>query len=361
VSLTGAVKPTFLYPRIKFGSPAVTIDAAEPTSRIPTTVPYTGLRGSNTVASGKTEYLFGRDEEQVGIALRCEQDQLAALRWFVQDFAKFGSQFQAWVDRNTGSCWPFENNLKDQNGLAMTLTGITAAYTAGVVGTAISLAGAYSLSVPLAQASAATLTGFDDPLSAAEGVLVVDVSPAFASSDGVLHHFLATSGTANRFFLSKNASNALIFQINDATDTAKATSGAVTWSTGQRVVIVASWNPSGTLRLWYSTTPGTFTELTTSTGAGTGLMSALPTTLFVGSDATPANRAAGTYDTLSFFKSTYGGLTDRAVQGLAGYRVVERTYFPYAELLAAQFQPARVVLGRPIWDWPMMFKNGVPA
>ena len=306
MSLTGSIRPTFLYPRIKYGSPAVTFDNAEPTSRIPTLTPYMGLRGVNTVASGKREYLFGRAEEQVGLVLRCEQDQLAALRWFVQDYGATGAQFETWVDRYTGSCWPFENNLKDQNGLTLTLATGTASYATASVGTGLVLSGTQYLSVATAQASATTPTGYDDPLLKDEGVLVVDVLPAFAGNDGGLHYFLDTGPTAaNRIELYKGASNFLVFKVTNAASAPKEVSVAVTWTTGQRITVVASWTTAGALTAWYAVDGGTFIPVSTAAGAGTGILGALPTTLFIGGDNVGANRATGTYDTVAFFKRAF--------------------------------------------------------
>lgn len=358
MSLTGTPKATFLYPRIKFGTTPVTIDAVEPTNRIPTIVPYMGLRGSSTVASGRTEYLFGRTEEQVGLVLRCEQDQLAALRWFVQDFAAVGSQFQTWVDRFQGSCWVFENNRKDQNGLVITLNGGgTETYAATANGNGIALSGSQYLSVATAQASAGTSTGYDDPIERTEGVLCLDVKPAFAANDGVQHFFLDGSTSVNKIQIYKHTDQKLYFSVYDAS-LDKTVSGTVTWSASDRVQIVALWPlGGGTPSLWYAVNGGAFTALTTASGSGTGTMAALPTTLYLGADNAGGNLALGTYDTVAFFKRAFA--TPQTT--LSNYRPIERNYFPYSELVAAQFQPSRVSLGRTIWDWPIQIRNGVTA
>ena len=347
MSLTGTIRPTFLYPRIKYGSPIVTFDNAEPTSRIPTLTPYTGLRGVNTVASGKREYLFGRAEEQVGLVLRCEQDQLAALRWFVQDYGATGAQFQTWVDRYTGSCWVLENNLKDQNGLALTLSTGSASYAAASTGTGLVLSGTQHLTVATAQATAATPTGYDDPVLASEGVLVVDFLPAFAGADATEHNIVA----ASQFRLYKNTANQLVFQTGpNAGDTV---AGTVSWSASQRVQIVAEWFTDGTRALWLAVNNGAFTPLTTAAGSAATIT--LGATLFIGANTAAANRALGTYDTVAFFKRAF--TTPQLT--LANFRPVERNYFPYAELTAAAFQPVRVTLGRPIFDWALTVRNGV--
>jgi hypothetical protein len=354
MSLTGAIKPTFLYPRITYGSPAVTLDVVEPTTRIPTLTPYTGLRGANTVASGKREYLFGRGEEQVGLVVRCEQDQLAALRWFVQDFAAEGHQFQTWVDRHTGSCWMFENTLKDQNGLALTHNGGSAVYASASTGTGIVLSGSKYLTVPVAQASAVTPTGYDDPILAAEGVIVVDFTPTFNGNDSTQHNIVDSAPDPPRLILYKTAANVLMLQINDGV-AGKSMSGSVTWISGDRVQIVGSWTTTGTIALWYAVNSGSFVALTTSAGAGSGILPGTPTTLSIGATTAGATPALGTYDTVAFYKRAF----DEPQRSLANFRPIERNYFPYGELIAATFQPVRVTLGRPIWDWAMTVRNGV--
>jgi hypothetical protein len=358
MSLTGPPKPTFLYPRFK--TPTYTLDIPEPASRIPTITPFTGLRGSNTVSTGKTEYLYGRGEEQVGLVLRCEQDTLAQLRWFVQDWAAPGNQFQATVDRYTGSCWAFENNRKDQNGLALVLGGGgTETYADATNGRGLVLSGAQYLTVPLAQASASTPTGFDDPLFKDEGVLVVDFKPAFASNDGV-EHYIVTGGNsgANSISLFKNVANELVFQIVDGSGTAKNRyfSPAPSWSSGNRVQAVALWTTAGVLELYAAVNSGAWQTFNSSSGAGTGLLGALPTTLGVGGLTTGLSLALGTYDSVAFFKRGFAA----PQLSFANYRPVERNYFAYGELVSTEFRPGRVVLGRTIWDWPITVRNGQP-
>ena len=352
MSLTGTPKPTFLYPRFTYGT--VTLDIPEPASRIPTVTPFTGLRGQNIVSTGKAEYLYGRGEEQVALVLRCEQDMLAALRWAVQDSLAQGTQFKAWVDRYTGSCWMFENNLKDQNGLELTHNGGSAVYAATTNGTGLVLSGSKYLTVTVAQASASTPTGYDDPLLATEGVVVVDFKPAFDGNDGVEHHIVDSAPDPPRILLYKLATNVLNIQINDGV-AGKAMGGTVTWTAGDRVQIVGSWDSTGTLALWYAVNSGAFVALTTSSLAGSGILPGTPTTLSIGATTAGATPALGTYDTVAFFKKAFSNphLT------LANYRPLERNHFPYAELVNAAFQPARVSLGRTIWDWPITLRLGV--
>ena len=356
MSLTGPTRATALYPRLKVSS-GPTIDIPEPAITLPTQPPTVGLVGQNRVASGKTETLFGRLEESCGIALRCEVDIVEALRWFCEDYAFRGTQFQAWIDRFTGSCWMFENNRKDQNGLTLALGGGgTETYATGSVGTGIVLSSSQYLSVVMAQASAATPTGYDDPLSNAEGVIVLDLKPAYAASDGVVHTLLDTQPNSNcRLTIFKQNDATLHLQITDSASGTKEVAGAVTFASGDRVQIVASWSTAGAIALWYAVNGGAFVALTTATGAGTGLMTSLPTNLTIGATYTAGNLAPGTYDTVAIFKKAYA----TPYLSLANYRPWRRNYFPYGELIGFQYAPARATLGRQIYDWAMAFRNGV--
>lgn len=352
MTLTGSPRPTFFYPRFKYGTPAVTLDIPEPViAFLPQPASTVGLATENRVASGKTETLFGRLEESCGLVLRCEADMLQALRWMCEDSAFRGNQFQAWVDRFTGSCWMFENNLKDQNGLAF--TPLTAPdYAAASVGTGVVLSGNY-LTVPLAQASAGTPTGYDDPLSKDEGVLVIDFKPAFPTSSGSLHCMLDMSGSINRMSLYKTAASFLILEIVDNSGNSKTLAGSPVWSANDRVTVIASWN-NGTLGLWVAINGGAFAALTTLAGS-TGILTTLATTLYIGAASSGANPAVGTYDTVAFFKRAFSNpLT------LANWRPWRRNYFPYGEVVGRQFAPQRVSFARPIDDWPLIFRNGRP-
>lgn len=367
--ISGSPKATFHYPRFTYGS--VTVDLVEPAVAI---TPVTaGLRGQNLVASGKAEYLFGRLEEGVSLQLLCEPDQLQQLRWMLEDALAQGTQFKAWIDRFTGSCWMFEKNRKDQNGLAVTLNGGGAeTYALGVQGSAryggygIVLSGSQYLSVALAQASAGTPTGFDDPLLKDEGVVHIDFKPTFASNDSALHTILNTSvggGGANELRLYKSSVNQLLFRLADASSSAFREqyfdiSEVPAWSANARVQLIASWLPTGLLELRCAVNGGAFATSgnTTFAGGGTGLLTALPTTLFLGSDNAGANRANGTYDTIAFFKKAF----TKPHLTLSDFRPLSRNHFPYAEATAPVFQPTRLSPGRQIWQWPLSIRNGRP-
>ena len=196
---------------------------------------------------------------------------------------------------------------------------------------------------------------------AADGVVVVECKPAFASTDSLAHHFvqtLNTGGTAqNRLTLRKLASNALEFEIQDAADAPKAKSGTVAFASGDRLRLVASYTTAGALFAAAQVNTGGWAELTTATGAGTGILSALGASLFIGADHSGGDRAAGTYETVAFYKRAFAS----PHVGLADYRPVERNYFPTAELVQAVFAPARESLVQQVWRWPMQVRAGVKA
>jgi hypothetical protein len=343
---------TYSYPKMVYGSPAITRTFQE--TAINYLTPMLAERGEKRMSDGHMEYLFSRFEETARVDLICQAHEYAQLRWAVRDWLGRGKQFQFWIDRYTGSCWSFDDTLRDQNELLLSLSAGSAVYADTTApGRGIVLTTGQYLSVALAQASAGTKTGFDDPLDIAEGTTVVDFKPAFASSDSTLHVILDTSGSVNRLQLRKTAANTLFFEITDAAAGVKSMSGAVTWAANDRVHIMATRSTVGVLTLAYAVNGGAFTALTTGAGAGTGLLTALPTTLYIAATNAAATPALGTYDTVAFFKKAFPTPTIT----LKDYLPVWRNYFPYAEHQAA-FQPERVTASRAIWRWPVLLRNG---
>ena len=346
---------TSLYPRLRYGTPAVTMDFLLGLSEwLPSAQQ---LRGANLTASGKIEYLNGRLEEACALTVVCEPPQYSQLRRAFEDVLAPGAQFEVWIDRFTGSCWQFGETLKDQNGLALALNTGSAAYVDGTNGRALSLGGSQRLSVATAQASAGTRTGFDDPLFKTEGVVFVDFKPTWAATDSAQHYIVDTSGTtANRLRVYKTAANALLLEILDAAAGSKIMAGNPTWAANDRVEIIARWTSAGALQLWYAVNGGAPIELTTGSGAGTGLITTLGATLYIGSDNAAANFAPGVYQGVAFQTRAF----PNPQQGLRNWRTVWRNYFPYAELTGTGWQPQRFLLDPEIWTYPLVIRNGVP-
>jgi hypothetical protein len=318
-----------------------------------------GLRGANLVATGEIEYLYGRLEEACSLTVACLASQYAQLRRAVEQQLVTGLQFEAWVDRFTGSCWSFAETLTDQNGLALTLNTGTAAYVdvGETIGRALSLGATQRLAVATAQASATpTKTGFDDPLSKAEGVLLLDFKPTWAATDGTQRYLVDTTGTtANRLRLYKTTGNVLRFEILDAAAGSKIISGSPTWAANDRVEIFARWTTAGALQLWYAVNDGAFTELTTASGAGTGILTTLGATVYVASDNAAANFAPGVYQGLVSYTRAFVD----PYKALRSWRPVWRNYFPYAELTGAAWQPTRYALDPQVWSYPLIIRAGV--
>ncbi len=355
-TIFGIVRPTSLYPRLRHGTPAVTIDLLEGVAEwLPSSQ---GLRGANLVATGEIEYVYGRLEEACSLTVACLASQYSQLRRAIEQSLVTGLQFEAWVDRFTGSCWMFADNLNDQNGLALALNTGTAAYVdqAEEVGRALSLGASQRLSVATAQASAATKTGFDDPLSKSEGVVLLDFRPTWAATDSTQRYLIDTTGTtSNRLRLFKTVGNVLTFEILDASAGSKIRSGSPAWAANDRVEIVARWTTGGALQLWYAVNGGAFTELTGSSGAGTGILGTLGATLYVGSENDATDFAPGVYRALAFYTRAF----DRPQEALRTWRSVWRNYFGSAELTGTGWQPTRSVLDPMIWVYPIVIRAGV--
>ncbi len=350
--LTAQDIPTFSYPKIRYGTaPVITRMFRE--AAVAFITPMLAERTENRMASGKTEYLFSRIEETARVDMLCEPDELAQLRWFFEDWGSRGKQFEFWIDRWTGSVWMFDDTRRDQNKLTLALSTGSEAYADTVNGRGIVLSTGQYLSVALAQASAGTKTGYDDPLDKAEGEIVVDWKPAFAGGDSTLHVIVDTTGGNNRLQLRKTATNTLVLEITDNAGGVKSVAGSVAWNSGDRVQIVARWDTGGGLALWYAVNGGAFVQLTTAAGAGTGIITTLPATLYIGANNAGASAALGTYDTVAIFKRAFAN----PLSVLPSYRPMWRNYFAYAELQRA-WQPTRVTPGRLIFAWPMLVRQG---
>lgn len=353
----GVIRPTSIYPRLRYGSPAITLDLLEgladwlPSSQ--------GLRGANLVSTGEIEYLFGRLEEAVSLTVVCLASQYSQLRRAIEQQLVTGLQHEAWVDRFTGSCWMFAESLEDQNGLALVLNTGSAAYVdqTETAARALSLGATQRLSVATAQASATpTRTGFDDPLSKAEGVMLLDFRPTWASNDNTQRYLIDTTGTtANRLRLYKTIGNVLTFEILDAAAGSKIVSGSPTWAANDRVEIMARWTTGGALQLWVAVNGAAFIELTGSSGLGTGIIGTLGATLYVGSENDATDFSPGVYRSLVFYTKAF----EKPHESLRSWRSVWKNYWGYAELTGANWQPQRVALDPMIWTYAIVIRAGV--
>jgi hypothetical protein len=318
-----------------------------------------GLRGANLVATGEIEYLYGRLEEACSLTVACLASQYSQLRRAIEQSLLTGTQFEAWVDRFTGSCWTFAEHLTDQNGLALVLNTGSAAYVdiGETHSRGLSLGATQRLSVVIAQASASpTKTGFDDPLAKGEGIILLDFRPTWASTDNTQRFLIDTSGTtSNRLRLYKTTGNVLRFEILDAAAGSKIISGSPTWAANDRVEIMVRWTTAGALSLWYAVNGGAMTALTSASGAGTGILGALGTTLYVGSENDATDFAPGVYQGFVSYPRAF----DAPQEALRLWRPVWRNYFPYAELTGTGWQPARYALDPQVWSYPIVLRSGV--
>jgi hypothetical protein len=120
-----------------------------------------------------------------------------------------------------------------------------------------------------------------------------------------------------------------------------------TWEAGQGLELVARWGADGTLTAWYAVDAGTFIKMEQLDVTGNGLMSALPPRLLIGARNDQSGRAAGTYESVTFWKRAWSG--DTPWRLFAARRPVWRNYYGRGELLSAEFEPDRPVLSRHLW------------
>lgn len=120
-----------------------------------------------------------------------------------------------------------------------------------------------------------------DNFSLTIGTLALKIVPTWAGNDGVQHNLVDSTAASNsRLALVKTAANALDWSIYDSAGDVKTKSMAVTdgnlpAATAARIGV--RWN-AGTLKLRLNVT-----DAANDAGAGTGVLSNLPTPLWVGS------------------------------------------------------------------------------
>ncbi len=316
-----AFLPTFMYPRIKYGTPSIVIDIPD---ALQTVTPLSGVVSSSKISSnGTKETLFIRRESLAQFVLQWLQPwTLARLKEFFDTHAGKGKQFEFWLDRFTGSRWDFADSLKDQNGQALIVVGAEA-YNDSTQGRAFDFVAGNELSV---------IATDGVHLAKEEGCITLRVKPDWAGNDGVLHYFIdiGVGASANRLAIYKTVANDLVFEVINAGGTSRKRQVAVSWSSNTEQRITVRWKTNGTLDLWLNGV-----QATTSSGTG-GVVTVLGPTLNIGSDLSQANKATGDYDLVAFYMRAFD---DPLV--LENNPIETRSYFSKAELEDKQFLPVR--------------------
>lgn len=340
MALTVTPLPTNFYLKIKYGTSGIIINLPDP---LETIIPGPGGFVERSIShSGAQETLFARNDSATNFTMQLlDAGLLARMKEFYDTHAIRGKQFELWLDRFTGPRFLFGDNLKDQNEEALTIVGAEAYvdYTSGNdTRHAFSFVSGNELSMSVTDG-----THFDKN----EGVIVIRVRPDFAGGGGSEHTFVTigdSGATTNVMKIYKKADNLLYMSVFDGAGTEKRRTVAVSWSANTEQEIVGRWN-AGTLDLWLNGT-----QATTLTGGGTGVITTLGNTMYVGSDnaSTPTNKATGLYDMVSGYMKAF-----TSPLPLVNNPVALRTYFSKAELQEVQFLQSRQTpereLNRVVW------------
>ncbi|MFQ5765449.1 MAG: LamG-like jellyroll fold domain-containing protein, partial [Rhodospirillales bacterium] len=247
--------------------------------------------------------------------------------------------------RFTGARFEFDGVLTDENGNAATYTPGSATYVASTFDKALVIAAADHVTIPRVPVTNAPR------LVPGEGCIVLVVKPAFAGTDAVLHTFLDSGGpTTNRLRIRKTVANTLEFEILDTAAGSKKIAGAVSWAANAEQSIVAVYQSDGTMQLFLNNAP-----FGTTSGAGTGQLASLGTTIFLGADTGGLNRAAGDVERLALFTKGYtmnASLADVLKKAVS----TERNYYAKAELIQPT-NPARTHNQVELYHMPLAIRK----
>lgn len=348
MGITGLPRAGSLYPRIIYGSPAVTLEFADPALAEMAPV-LDQVRTESVSPSGRRKVLFERTEETRTIVWpNLDANEAFQLSEFFRTWGGQGKQFELYLNRFQGAALEFEGTLKDQQGTLGTFTG-TPSYEAASFGRGLRLDAAEFLDFPTAPANQ------QPSLIAAEGIIVLVVRPSFAGNDSAEHAFVVVDPAGNGYLrLKKSSGNVLHLEIEDTAAGIRDTQIAVSWSANSEQKIVAKWKDSASLEIWLNGVKGTG-----GGGAGTGVLPGLPTNLRIGAVDASTYLAYGLYDRLGFFTRAFD-LNAQMVSYLTdSYFPPWKNYYNKAEVLDPRQATIRRVPGRDLWQASMTFRAGV--
>ena len=185
-------------------------------------------------------------------------------------------------------------------------------YCDGTLGTGYSWSGTANESTSIRSETSLTYSTANN-LDRETGAIGFWMKPIWAGDDGSEHIIFDTAIAANqnRIQIKKDTANKLCFTIWDGTaDSYKkvTSSDAMSWSADTWIFIVCTYN-SGTLTI-YKGEGASFAALSTSgSGSGTGILTSLPSTIYLGHDYSGSNYASAIYDEF-FIKDTAAALAE---------------------------------------------------
>lgn len=344
-ALFGAPRPTFFYPRIVYGSPAVTLDFDDPAELV-TPAAWDQVRAETTSPSGRRKVLLERTDEFRTIRWQTlDANKAFELAEFFRSHGGQGKQLELYLDRFTGAFLEFDGTLADQQGTLGTFTG-TPSYEAATFGRGLRFDAGESMTFPLGP------SGQQPTLSGAEGVLVLVVRPSFAPDGLNFHTFLRANGTSF-LDLQVTPSNTLSFNISDGVGR-RHVDIAVSWVANSEQKMVARWKDAASMELWLNGVKGP-----APIGAGNGQFAPLGTSLILGSVAGASEQANGLYDRLDFLTRAFD-LNSSVVNLLTdGHFPRWKNYYNKAEVVDFRMQPEKQVPARDLYRAALTFRAGV--
>lgn len=353
-----------------------TIDLPDPLTAI--LYEDTPIVGANTVASGKREVLWERDEEVCVITTEPAIPEVhSRIRRMLKEWAGHGEQVEVYIDRQLRAYWGFEDDAYDNNRGNPFRSSEPATFTDLVRGGGINLPATGVLQAHLvSQLEGGSGNGF---FQAGDGTLVFYFKPAFAGNDGLEHVLIDcvvdSNHGKNRLLIKKRVDNALHVIGYGANGAATVRTQNVAWAADTEHTMMVQWGDStadfrasldgaeittsaafyryGNSRKYGSSTK--YGQVASASPVGNEqIFDANPTTICLGSDVTMTmRRSTGVMGALSLYSVSYGLPTI-----LGRFAHPHRTYYPKGEFIDATFRPVRVAAGGELYYYTMRIRDG---
>jgi hypothetical protein len=378
MTLFGAVRPTFRYPRlvwngitIDFGDPAQTVDPTE----------LTAVASAAITGLGQRTVLYERSERYVTVVSTVmEAVDCPLMERFFAEWANLGKQFELYTDRILRAWWGFDDQTTyDNNRGNQVLLGNAVdtpfTYAAMARGQGLVLPGSgvmrAALLCGLPGGNGNAFVGPD------EGTLVLQFKPSWAANDNAEHVLLDvyadTARWKNRLRLVKRVDNLLHFVYVDRNGAETIIEAVPVWGANTEHTIIAQWKALADLSFKLDgvlvntkkyplvagggVIAGNGVIAGTVSGVANGVettMNASPDTMAMGTYGDgQGGRGSGTYGMLALYSAALGLPTLWTT-----YEHPWRSYIPKAELVDATYHAARPISGRELYQYNLRVREG---
>ena len=155
--------------------------------------------------------------------------------------------------------------------------------------------------------------------------------------------------------LYKSSADSLVWEIEDSAGNTRSMSLAAAWATHTWQQIVARWSEAGGLGLWMNGVAASGI----GSGAGSGILPALPENFRLGANSSGTSSAHALYDRCGFLTRDFP-LTASVVDILASeYFPFGSNYFAAAELIGVRAAPVRPYPTRERYEYTLTVRKGV--